>query len=511
MLPLTMRKENCTPIVEMLQITKRFPGVVANDSVSFSARRGELHALVGENGAGKSTLMNILYGLHRPDSGEIRIAGEPVEITNPGVAISLGIGMVHQHFMLVRAFTGVENIILGDEPSRLGLTDYRRARNEIQEICQQFQLVVDLDSRVGSLSVSAQQKVEILKALYRGVRILILDEPTSVLAPQEVENLFAMLRKLTSQGTCVILISHKLPEVMAYSDRITVLRQGRTVANIETSQASVEEIAKLMVGSSSDMPAQPSPPVVAKEGRVLLSVRELCVRTKNRGVGPLSFDLHEGEILGIAGVDGNGQRELVEALVGLRKASGSCLLANRELICLDTRHRLDTGIAYIPEDRFDAMIPSRPILDNAILGLQKVKPFSKHGILDYKSARNHTHVIINELGIRSTGPSMIAGHLSGGNQQKLVLGRALSANPKLLIACQPTRGLDTHGVQDIHRRILAARERGTGVLLVSYDLDELVALCDRILVMFKGKTAGIVSRGEATRETIGALMLGAKV
>jgi ABC-type uncharacterized transport system ATPase subunit len=509
MLPLSMRITNPTPIVEMIGITKRFPGVIANNEVNFCAWRGELHALVGENGAGKTTLMNILYGLHKPDSGEIRISGQPVKITNPKVAINLGIGMVHQHFSLVRAFTALENIILGDEPVRSGVIDYRTAKKNVLETCEKYNLHVDLNSKVENLSVSSQQKVEILRALYRGVRILILDEPTSVLAPQEAEGLFTMLRRLTSQGTCVILISHKLPEVMTYSDRITILRQGRSIATVETKAASADELTSLMVGSDSKIQNRVYRPTTLEKRSTLLSVQNLSTYIDNKTFGPLSFDIHSGEVVGIAGIEGSGQKELVEALVGLRKASGRCLLENRDILNLDTRRRIHLGIAYIPEDRFDAIASNRPVLENAILSLHRMKNFCRYGVLNYNSVRRHTARIIEDFAVQATGVSMTTKLLSGGNQQKLILGRALSAKPKLLIICQPTRGLDTKAVGEIHQRIRESAKQGTGVLLVSYDLDELLTLSDRILVISRGQITGMVAHAEATREKIGAMMLGA--
>lgn len=498
------------PAVEMLRITKRFPGVLANDRVDFSARWGELHALIGENGAGKTTLMNVLYGLHRSDSGDIRISGQHVEVATPRDAIALGIGMVHQHFMLVHAFTALENTILGAEPVNLGRTDYHLAESKVRESCERFRLHVDLRAKVADLSVSSQQKVEILKALYRDARILILDEPTSVLAPQEAESLFEMLRRLTAEGMCVILISHKLHEVMAYADRVTVLRQGKSIGCVETASTSPNELARLMVGA--DVEAAPAKSrTVAQDQLPILSVRDLAVAGSSDvpAVSSMSFEVYPGEVLGIAGVDGNGQRELAEALVGLRKATGSVLLDGRELLDMPVRRRLESGLAYVPEDRRLAVVPECSMQDNAILGLHRERAFARYGVLSPTAARVHAAALIDRFDIRAIGPGMPVRFLSGGNQQKLVLGRALCREPRLLIACQPTRGLDVNAAAEIHRHLLAECDRGAAVLLVSYDLDEILSLSDRILVMFQGRAAGVLSREEANRGNVGALMLGA--
>ena len=493
--------------VEMLGITKQFPGVLANDKVDFRTAWGEVHALIGENGAGKTTLMNILYGLHHPDSGEIRVSGQTVEIVTPRDAIAQGIGMVHQHFMLVPAFTALENIILGAEPTKQGRTDYHSAEAKVRDICERFSLHVDLKLKVADLSVSAQQKVEILKALYRNARILILDEPTSVLAPQEAESLFDMLRRMASEGMCIILISHKLQDVMSYSDRVTVLRQGKSIVCMETAYTNPEELAKLMVGTK--MKAVSQEGRTPSEGPPILTVRDLSI-IRDSGVpavDSISFEVHPGEILGIAGVDGNGQRELAEALVGLRKSSGGILLEGRELLGLDVQRRLQAGIAYVPEDRRFAMIFDCSVQENAVLGMHR--GFARRGMLNLDAIRAHASALIERFDVRTSGTGTAARHLSGGNQQKLVLGRALCREPRLLIACQPTRGLDVNAASEVHRHLLAECGRGAGVLLISYDLDEILSLSDRILVMYQGRVAGILSRGEANRENVGALMVGA--
>jgi ABC-type uncharacterized transport system ATPase subunit len=498
------------PAIEMLHITKRFPGVIANDQVDFSAQWGEVHALIGENGAGKTTLMNILYGLLPADSGEIKIFGRTANITSAGEAIGLGIGMVHQHFMLVPAFTALENIILGAEPVRFGRTDYREAGTRIRGLCARFQLEVDLNARVADLSVSSQQKVEILKALYRDARILILDEPASVLAPQEAENLFSMLRRMAGEGMCIILISHKLNEVMTYSGRVTVLRQGKTIECVKTASTSPEELTRLMVGSDV-IESSPKAQAATTLSPSVLTVDDLTVIGESGlpAVDLVSFEVGQGKILGIAGVDGNGQRELAEALIGLREATGSARMGRLQLLGLSTRERLDAGIAYIPEDRRFAVIPDAYIEDNAILGRHWGKGFARLGVLNPAAVRSHANALIEEFDVRGGSPDLPVRFLSGGNQQKLVLGRALSHEPELIIACQPTRGLDVNAAAEIHNHLRAGCARGAGVLLISYDLDEILALSDRIMVMFQGCIAGILRKSEADRESIGALMVGA--
>ncbi len=517
------------PAVEMRRITKSFPGVLANDGIDFAIDFGEVHALVGENGAGKSTLMSILYGMHHPDSGEIRLSGQSVEIRSPRDAIDHGIGMVHQQFMLVPAFTALENMILGAEPARLGRTDYRAANERASRIRDRFGLGVDLGVRVADLSVSAQQKTEILKSLYREVRILILDEPTSVLTPKESDSLFAMLRGMAESGMCVIVITHKLAEVIEHSDRVTVLRQGRQIASMETSRTTADDLARLMIGERIT-----SPPSLGMEldsipsradrdgvqlhpqrwggGRGMLSVSNLTV-LGDKGlpaIDGVSFDVRAGEILGVAGVDGNGQRELAEALIGLRRSTGGIRLDGKDLARLPVRRRLDAGIAYIPEDpRRDALVDGYSIEENAILGAHRRRPFANWGMLDLSAARDNSIDLIERFDVKSSGPEMPAEFLSGGNQQKLVLGRALSGNPRLLIACQPTRGLDVGATGDVYSRLMEARSQGMGILLISYDLDEVLSLSDRVMVMFQGRIVGIVDRANADRETIGSMMLGA--
>ncbi|MHB1000094.1 MAG: ABC transporter ATP-binding protein [Armatimonadota bacterium] len=499
--------------VEMVDITKSFPGILANDRVRFSAGWGEVHALIGENGAGKSTLMKVLYGMYKPDSGEIRVDGKTTVIASPHDAINLGIGMVHQKFMLVQAFTALENIILGMEPSRKGRIDYRSAESAIRDICTKLNLEIDLNSKVCDLSVSSQQKIEILKALYRRAHILILDEPSSILAPQEAENLFLMLRKMAREGMCVILISHKLSDVMKYTDRVTVMRQGRSIDSMRTGTTSAGQLARMMVGADT-AEVYAGDRASTADHLPVLAVRDLVV-TDNAGkrvVDSADFNIYSGEILGVAGVDGNGQRELAEALAGLRKASGSIRFGETELAGLSVRERLDCGIAYIPEDPVHAVVPDFTITENSILGSHGHPPFVSKGMIDGRAAESHAEEIIGEFNVKASGTDMPVRLLSGGNQQKLVLGRTLTRKPKLIIASQPTRGLDINAAADIHRRLLdaASPESGTGILLISYDLDEILAVSDRIMVMYKGRIVRILDRDQADRETIGALMLGAR-
>jgi simple sugar transport system ATP-binding protein len=497
------------PAVEMRRITKSFPCVLANDGIDFTAAFGEVHALVGENGAGKSTLMSILYGTHHPDSGEICLSGQAVEIRSPRDAVGHGIGMVHQHFMLVPAFTALENIFLGAEPAKLGRTDYRAANERASRICERFGLGVDLGAKVADLSVSAQQKTEILKALYREVRILILDEPTSVLTPQESDSLFAMLRGMAENGMCIVLITHKLAEVIEHSDRVTVLRQGCRIASLETSRTTADELACLMVGERESVEAPRSqtcgePPLLSVSNLTVIGERRLTA------VDGVSFEVRAGEILGVAGVDGNGQRELAEGLMGIRRSVGGMRLGGMDLTWASVRKRLDAGIAYIPEDRGrDALVGGYSIEENAILGAHRRRPVARWGMLDLSAARDRSLDLIRRFGIKASGPEMPAAFLSGGNQQKLVLGRVFSGQPKLLVACQPTRGLDIGASRDIHSRLMEARSQGMGILLISYDLDEVLSLSDRVMVMFQGRVVGIADRADADRETIGAMMLGA--
>lgn len=497
-------------MVEMRGITKRFPGVTANAGVDFTAFGGELHALVGENGAGKTTLMRTLYGMHAPDSGEIRLFGNPVRISSPRDAISHGIGMVHQRFMLVPALTVLDNLILGDEPATFGRTDYRSARVRMTELCERFDFQLDPSTRVDGLSASGQQKLEILKALYRGARILILDEPTSVLSPQEADGLFRVLHRMAGEGMCVILISHKLRDVIAHSAKVTVLRQGRSIASCPTSETDADALAALMVGSRAKA-TEVDRRGVNLSGEVLLAIGGLRVRSGHGlpAVDDVDLDVRRGEIVGIAGVDGNGQRELAEAIVGLRASSGSVRLGSTEVGGMTVRRRLESGIAYIPESHSTAFAQDFPLTDNAILGRHRSAEFAHAGVTRPRAIREFAAEVVADYGVRAAGLETPVRSLSGGNQQKLVLGRTLSGCPNLLVACQPTQGLDVASSAEVHNRVVECAQSGAGVILVSHDLDEIMELSDRIVVMFKGRIAGTLSRAEATRERIGALMMGA--
>ncbi|HYR48531.1 MAG TPA: ABC transporter ATP-binding protein, partial [Candidatus Polarisedimenticolia bacterium] len=471
--------------VEMRGITKAFPGVVANDHVDLDVRAGEIHALVGENGAGKSTLMNILYGLIHPDSGEILINGAPAKIGGPRDAIASGIGMVHQHFMLIPVFTVGENIMLGREPVVAGgIYDTAKARRDIQEMTRKYGLALDPDARTGDLPVGLQQRVEIVKVLYRGAGILILDEPTGVLTPQETNELFAVLRDLVKAGKTIIFISHKLREVLEISDRITVMRRGKVVGHLITKDTNQEEIATAMVGRAVLLRVEKKP---AKPGAVAFRVENLSALS-DRGVQALkdvSFELRQGEILGIAGVEGNGQSELVEVLAGTRKASGGKVwLGDKDVTTYNARDEREAGIAHIPEDRRGAgLVLNYSIADNLILGRQRNVLFAWHHVLLLLDAiRKWAQRLVKEFDIRTPSIEVPARALSGGNQQKIIVAREMASQPRVLLASQPTRGVDIGAIEFIHRRIVAERDGGAAVLLVSAELDEVRSLSDRIAV-----------------------------
>ncbi len=502
---------NAAPIaVEMRHVHKAWPGVIANDDVNLSVRHGEIHALVGENGAGKTTLMNILYGLIKPSSGEILIDEKPAHISGPRDAIHLGIGMVHQHFMLIPPLTVAENIVLGYEPGGI-YSPYRQqeARNRIAELTKQYGLHVDSDAITGQLSVGQQQRVEILKVLYRGARILIMDEPTGVLTPQETDELFAVLRGLVAQGKTIIFITHKLREVLELSDRVTVLRRGKVVGHLITSETTQEEIARLMVGREVLLSVDKAP---AKPGEVLLRAEHIKADSE-RGLAALrdvSFDVRAGEILGIAGVEGNGQSELVEVITGMRKAtSGKVHLGERDITNHSARQVRVAGMSHIPEDRRGSgLVLGYSIENNMILGRQRWKLFSIEGLLlRLKQIANWAVRLIREFDIRAPGPSTLAKALSGGNQQKIIVAREMSSVPKVLVASQPTRGVDIGAIEFIHRRLVEQRDAGVAILLVSAELDEIRSLSDRIAVMYEGRIVGIENPDVST-ERLGLLMAG---
>jgi general nucleoside transport system ATP-binding protein len=497
-------------VLEMQGIRKEFPGVVANDDVSFDVRRGEVHALLGENGAGKSTLMNILYGLYKPDGGEIRLYGKPVSFTSAREAIQAGIGMVHQHFMLIPVMTVAENIVLGIEPSSGLFLDERGAERRVREISEQFGLAVEPEALVSDITVGQQQRVEILKALYRGADLLILDEPTAVLTPQEAGELFEIIRSLQQDGKSIIFISHKLNEVLEIADRITVLRRGKTIETVPREGATEESLAKAMVGREVLLRVEKAP---ATPGDLLLEVRDLHV-CDDRGIEKVrgvSFDVHAGEIVGIAGVDGNGQTELIDALTGLQKIeSGTATIGGRELVHANARDALDAGVGHIPEDRQRrGLVLEFSIAENIALHDYAKPPVGKFGWLFPGRMISRAKTLIREFDVRGGGPYTPAGGLSGGNQQKLVAAREISRDPTVLIAAQPTRGLDVGAIEYLHRRLVTERDEGRGILLVSLELEEILSLSDRILVIYEGKIVGEHS-GEVSEEQIGLEMLGGR-
>jgi len=497
-------------VLEMRGIRKEFPGVVANDAVSFDVRRGEVHALLGENGAGKSTLMNILYGLYRPDAGEIRLNGQPVSFTSARDAIRAGIGMVHQHFMLIPVMTVAENVVLGVEPHNGPLLDESGAEQRVSDLSERFGLAADPTALVSDITVGQQQRVEILKALYRGADLLILDEPTAVLTPQEAGELFEIVRSLRADGKSIIFISHKLNEVLEIADRITVLRRGKTIDTVPREGATEASLARAMVGRDVLLRVEKE---TAQPGDVLLTVQDLQVRDdreieKVRGV---SFEVRAGEIVGIAGVDGNGQTELIDALTGLQRIeSGTVSIAGRELSHPDARTALDAGIGHIPEDRQRrGLVLEYSIAENIALHDYAKPPTARFGWLFPSRMVDRARTLIREFDIRGGGPFTRAGGLSGGNQQKLVAAREIARDPKVLIAAQPTRGLDVGAIEYLHRRLVTERDEGRAILLVSLELDEILSLSDRILVMFEGEIVG-EHTGEVSEEAIGLEMLGGR-
>jgi simple sugar transport system ATP-binding protein len=500
------------PVLELRGITKRFPGVLANDHISLTLEEGEIHALLGENGAGKTTLMNILYGLYRPDEGEIYVRGQRAEIRQPNDAIALGIGMVHQHFMLVPVFTVAENVMLGVESVRAGIfLDQEDAVRRIRQISEQYGLGVDPHAYIKTLPVGIQQRVEIIKLLYRQADILILDEPTAVLTPQEVEELFKILRALSSQGKSIIFITHKLKEVMAIADRITVLRNGRVVGTTTPAQTSEEQLAAMMVGREvllrvEKRPAQPGEPVLRVENLQVYDDRG------NLAVRGVSFEVRAGEVVGVAGVQGNGQTELVQALTGLRPAAGGCIfILDKDVTTASPRAILERGVAHVPEDRQkDGLVLSFPVADNLVLNTYYFPPFAQRGVLNRDVILATAERRVREFDVRTPSVLTPVSSLSGGNQQKVIVAREFSRPIRLLIASQPTRGLDVGSIEYIHRRIIEKRDEGCAVLLVSPELDEVMNLSDRIAVMYEGQIQAILPAETATKEEIGLLMAGVR-
>jgi ABC-type uncharacterized transport system ATPase subunit len=499
-----------TLALEMRGVSKRFPGVLANDNINFALEKGEIHSLLGENGAGKSTLMNILYGLYRPDEGQIFLDGREAQISSPTDAIRLGIGMVHQHFMLIPVMTVAENIILGTETVRNGFVlDLASAARRIRDISRQHGLEVDPGAYVKDLPVGTQQRVEIVKALYRQASILILDEPTAVLTPQEADELFVIMRGLVQQGKSIIFITHKLGEVFAVADRITVLRNGHVVGTTRPAEATQESLAAMMVGREVILTVDKE---TAQPDGVVLQVRDLKALDDRDTVvlNGASFDVRAGEVLGIAGVQGNGQTELVQVLTGLRRCvEGQVCIGDVDVTNASPRQIVEEGTAHIPEDRHEhGMVGSYPIADNLVLNSYYKAPFSHGAALDNHAIEENASRLVHEFDIRTPSIYTLASSLSGGNQQKMIVAREFSRPIRLLIASQPTRGLDVGSIEFIHQRLVKARDQGVAVLLVSAELDEIMSLSDRIAVMYKGQIIATVDAGQADRGEIGLLMAG---
>jgi simple sugar transport system ATP-binding protein len=493
-------------MLKLTGITKRFGTLVANDHIDLEVREGEIHALLGENGAGKSTLMNILYGLYSPDEGSIEWKGRQVRIENPGHAISLGIGMVHQHFMLVPVFTVAENIVLGREPGGAAL-DMKKAIADVRELSQRYGLHVDPTAKIEQISVGQQQRVEILKALYRGAELLILDEPTAVLTPQEVAELGQIMRNLVAQGKTIIIITHKLKEILQFADRVTVIRRGKKITTVDAKGQTENELAALMVGRAVTLRVEKGE---ARPKQPVLQVQQLSAKN-DQGVQVLegvSFDVRAGEIVGIAGVDGNGQSELIQCLTGLRHATqGKVLVNGREITNHSPGAIRESGVGHVPEDRQKrGLVLDFSVAENAVLGQQR--KFSSWGMLNYRLMTDLAQKIIQVFDVRPPEPAWRAGSLSGGNQQKVIVGREITRDPDVMIAVQPTRGLDVGAIEFIHKRLVEERDNGKAVVLVSLELDEVMSLSDRILVMYKGQVVAEVPGSQATEEGLGILMAG---
>lgn len=496
-------------VIEMRDITKVFGGFVANDKINLHLRKGEIHALLGENGAGKSTLMNMLAGLLEPTSGEIAVNGQVVNLDSPSKAASLGIGMVHQHFMLVEAFTVAENIILGSELTKNGVLDIAGASKEIKALSERYGLAVDPSAKVADISVGAQQRVEILKTLYRGADILIFDEPTAVLTPSEIEELMAIMKNLVKEGKSIILITHKLDEIRAVSDRVTVIRRGKSIETVEIAGATNADLAEMMVGRSVSFKTEKQ---ASKPKEVVLSIKDLVVN-ENRGVPAvknLSLDVRAGEIVGIAGIDGNGQSELIQAITGLRKVeSGSIELKGDSIVGLHPRQITELSVGHVPEDRHrDGLILEMMISENIALQTYYKEPHSKNGILNYSNITSYAKKLMEEFDVRAASELVPAAALSGGNQQKAIIAREIDRDPDLLIVSQPTRGLDVGAIEYIHKRLIEERDNGKAVLVVSFELDEILNVSDRIAVIHDGKIQGIVSPETTNKQELGVLMAG---
>lgn len=499
-------------VVEMLNIRKEFPGIVANDNITLQLKEGEIHALLGENGAGKSTLMGMLFGMYKPDRGSIKVRGKEVKISNPNVANDLGIGMVHQHFKLVDNFTVTENIILGCEP-RKGLTvDIKKAAKKIEDLSKQYGLNVDPYAKIEDISVGMQQRVEILKMLYRNANVLIFDEPTAVLTPSEIDELISIMKNMTKEGKSIILITHKLREIKEAANRCTVIRRGKYIGTVDVKDATEADMAKMMVGREVSFKVEK---VEANPKDVVVKIENLSVNNNKKvlGLKNFSLDIRAGEIVGIAGVEGNGQTELVEALTGMRNIeSGNIIFKGKNIVKESIRQRIDDGMAHIPEDRHKrGLILDYTMEDNMVLKAYRNKPFSKNGLINRAKISEYAQKIIETFDVRSgEGGKSIARSLSGGNQQKGVIGREIESDPDFLIAVQPTRGLDVGSIEYIHKRLVEQRDLGKAVLLVSLELDEVLNVSDRIAVVNNGELIGIVNANETNENEVGLMMAGIK-
>ena len=499
-------------VIEMKEITKKFGDFVANDHINLSIQKGEIHALLGENGAGKSTLMNMLAGLLQPTSGEIVVNGESVTIDSPSKSSQLGIGMVHQHFMLVEAFTVAENIILGTETVKNGVLDLKQATKDIEELSKKYGLTVEPHAKVADISVGMQQRVEILKTLYRGADILIFDEPTAVLTPSEIAELMDIMKNLVKEGKSIILITHKLDEIRAVADRVTVIRRGKSIETVEVAGATSADLAEMMVGHSVSFTTEKEP---AKPKDVILSIKDLVVN-ENRGVPAvkqLNLDVRGGEIVGIAGIDGNGQSELVQAITGLRKVkSGSITIKGQDVTHLTTRKITELSVGHVPEDRHrDGLVLEMTLAENMALQTYYKEPMSKNGILNFNNINEHARKLMKEFDVRGANELVPAKGFSGGNQQKAIIAREVDRDPDLLIVSQPTRGLDVGAIEYIHKRLIEERDKGKAVLVVSFELDEILNLSDRIAVIHDGSIQGIVTPAETNKQELGILMAGGNI
>lgn len=499
-------------VIEMRNITKSFGTFKANDQINLQVKKGEIHALLGENGAGKSTLMNVLSGLLEPTSGEILMSGEVINITSPTKANQLGIGMVHQHFMLVDAFTVTENIVLGNEPSQFGMLNRKEARAEILRVSEQYGLQVDPDAYVRDISVGMQQRVEILKTLYRGAEVLIFDEPTAVLTPQEIDELINIMHGLVKEGKSIILITHKLDEIKAVADRCTVIRRGKGIGTVDVADVSSQQLADMMVGREVSFKTDKK---AANPQEIVLSVENLVVK-ENRGIEAvknLSLEVRAGEILGIAGIDGNGQSELIQALTGLRKVeSGHIYLGGDEITNLRPRKITEAGVGHVPEDRHKyGLILEMTLAENIALQTYYQEPMSQMGVLNYGEINDHARDLIKEFDVRTVSEVVPAKALSGGNQQKAIIAREISRDPELLIVANPTRGLDVGAIEFIHKRIIEQRDNFKAVLLVSFELEEILNVSDRIAVLHDGEIVGIVNANETSEQELGLLMAGSSL